>query len=696
MLSRENIKYCHWKSNEGLLHSLNGDADLDLLVDPQHRFIFSRILVELGFKQASISQDFRYPGIFNFYGHDLGSKKIVHVHVHYRLLIGCDLLKNYELPFIIPYLDSSRESYGFLRIPAIEFEYVVFVLRMVLKRRWVAWVLGHPDPRILLHTFSRRGRPPLKGSELREWRSFQPCVNRAKIHEVLSNHLPTVDFNLFERCEESLQLNAPRWAWLTAGMALCAALKPYQRYSTPLAAIHAFYRRCESLLPVLRRYLPFQSYRPRRRKLCAGGRVIAFVGGDGSGKTTNIESLQGWLGQTFDVQTFHLGKPPHGPVRLLYILISKAIRILIGNPREAAVPPLRAMRHLLIARGRWQLAKVALSAAKQGTIVLCDRFPLKELALSDGPLIPSYHDGSRLISWLARREQMYYDKIVSLGLPHDIIVLRIVPQAAIDRKTEENPDFIRPRLQEIWDASWKARGNSQVIDTNQSLENVLAEVRNGVWGRLPGWSPRIEIAGIAGAGKSTLANELFSRGVVDSGKVFPLKHPIRILKSAMCLWWFFLSCSWVEWMHMVLRNTKFDLRKREMTTQRSPRPVLFVQGPFYDNVVLLRKHSVFPQNRLWHSWNGYQMNFSRDILDVIIWLEVDNSILRNRINSRSRGHVIKGEPEEIQNKFLSNFRQSFNQIMGDDSDNPQFPLIKFRVDNLPPSKLADKILETIS
>ena len=278
---------------------------------------------------------------------------------------------------------------------------------------------------------------------------------------------------------------------------------------------------------------------------------------------------------------------------------------------------------------------------------------------------------------------------------HEIIVLRVHPQVSINRKPEERPDFIRPRLLEVWNADWKAVSNSHVIDAAQPLENVLAEVRNIVWNRLPGWVPHIEIAGHAGAGKTTLFNELIRGGAFASGRVWPVNHPLRVLKNAVTLWWGFFSNPIAEWKWMAMAETKLDLWERRIESRNSPIPVVYDQGPFFTNAYALWVHSVRPQSRFYRTWHQHQINRSRQIIDLLIWLEADTALLRQRISFRPQAHAMKQESDEVQHRFLSDLGQYCDYVICDRSGNKVFSSIRVRTDDIKASELADKIVETI-
>ena len=47
-----------------------------------------------------------------------------------------------------------------------------------------------------------------------------------------------------------------------------------------------------------------------RKRLGAGGAIIALVGGDGAGKSTAVGAAHAWLAKYFETRTIHLGKPP--------------------------------------------------------------------------------------------------------------------------------------------------------------------------------------------------------------------------------------------------------------------------------------------------------------------------------------------------------------------------------------------------
>src|SRR5215211_7026156 len=161
-LAEEDISYCHWKSNNALDRSASGDNDLDLLVSRADAARFTELLYRLGFKQAQAPAEKQMPGVLDYYGYDKEADKLVHVHAHYQLVMGHDMTKNYRLPIEGPYLESAVQG-DLFKVPAPEFEFVVFVLRMVLKHATWDAILG------------REGS--LNASEQRELAYLQARVN---------------------------------------------------------------------------------------------------------------------------------------------------------------------------------------------------------------------------------------------------------------------------------------------------------------------------------------------------------------------------------------------------------------------------------------------------------------------------------------------------------------------------------------
>jgi thymidylate kinase len=141
------------------------------------------------------------------------------------------------------------------------------------------------------------------------------------------------------------------------------------------------------------------------------------------------------------------------------------------------------IREVCTARDRCLTYTRARRAATNGSLVILDRFPLSQIQFMDGPQV-DWLTGSipsnRFIRFLSRLEKGYYQKIL---LPDVLVVLRVDPETAVRRKTDETEESVRPRSKEIWDLDW-SQMPAVVIDANHSKEEVLSEVKWLIWSRL--------------------------------------------------------------------------------------------------------------------------------------------------------------------------------------------------------------------
>ena len=92
------IKYCHWKSNSSLSRALNGGTDLDLLIDADAKPEFESALNKYEFKKLLSDPVRRIPWLEDYLGLDYTSGRLIHLHVHYRLILGQRYIKNHHLP----------------------------------------------------------------------------------------------------------------------------------------------------------------------------------------------------------------------------------------------------------------------------------------------------------------------------------------------------------------------------------------------------------------------------------------------------------------------------------------------------------------------------------------------------------------------------------------------------------------------
>jgi len=240
-----------------------------------------------------------------------------------------------------------------------------------------------------------------------------------------------------------------------------------------------------------------------RRVLLHTGRLVAFVGADGSGKSTVTTEITRWLSADIAAvrMYFGSGKGTISLPRRLLELAAAVTRLPARTRRRvshASIPAAPAPFHRGAGRSRirdwgdllWVLAlsrerharfRQARRARDKGMVVICDRFPQSQFpGLNDGPWLSHWLDHP---SWIrravARKERAAFwlaercapDLVVKLHVPLETALTRRpdVPRAQLTAKLHQLKQLAYPWARRVVD-----------IDAGQSLERVLFDVKRVV------------------------------------------------------------------------------------------------------------------------------------------------------------------------------------------------------------------------
>jgi dTMP kinase len=196
------------------------------------------------------------------------------------------------------------------------------------------------------------------------------------------------------------------------------------------------------------------------------GLFVAFEGGEGAGKSTQVRLLCDWLathGRTARA-TFEPGGTPAGA----------AIRAIVLDRAHTGLSP-RAEALLYAADRAQHAAAVLRPALEAGEVVVTDRFIDSSLAYQGAGRTIPLDDVAAISRWATGGLRPHLT--VLLDLPPEVGLARARGRAAADRLESESLDF-HERVRATFRALAAAEpGRYLVLDATRGVEELAADVR---------------------------------------------------------------------------------------------------------------------------------------------------------------------------------------------------------------------------
>jgi thymidylate kinase len=486
------------------------------------------------------------------------------------------------------------------------------------------------------------------GSAYREYLDLRERGDRLLLDKALEETFPFLDRELFYACEEVIEKNNSLKEYFAKSAEMKALLRPYSYHSKFVSLYKSFYRINQVRLgKVLKN-------RVKSKKIPAnGGKIIAFVGGDGAGKSSNIEKLSSLLSHHYFVRTIHIGRPNQKGEPKRYF-VGRQIRNFGKLLMRLKMPDLgTAINHCGLAVERRQAFNKALKIKAEGGVVILDRIPLQEVDRMDAPKIE--RELGKKYAWLAKIEKRLHASIDGVD---QLIVLKLDPQIAIQRRPEDDADELLIRSGQIWNADFSQKRKTTVINTDNPFKYVEDRVLTSVWETLNRKPKVSEILGLAGTGKSTVKEHLevtypeakFALGNRGMG-LYLLKNSPKylkiLLKSKSKNQKFVKDAIKVDIFLEQLKNGKIDEREE----------FIFDQGAVFYTMKLMVEVPELEEE---------VTEILKELLayyDKIVLLDAPLEVLFNRIDKRERAHRIKEMSLEEKRALLEVHHASYKKIL---------------------------------
>lgn len=473
---RHKLSYCYWKSSRRVREVLAGESDLDLLVAREDQHRAQMILLGRGLKLFPDTAGRAHPAVSSYLGYDEPSGRIIHLHLHFRLIVGEPLFKNYRLPWEAGILERAiLHPILPIRVLDAATETLLLVVRSVVD-------VSRTDPVSVWNRAATKRKFELDRRDL--VKRLDPATLRQRAGEVFAT-------DTADSIVEAVFWGRPIDRNFRLRRCLRRELAAYRSYNLVEARLRAGTRAALWVAGNLnKRFLC--APRPWNRRAPGGGRVVALIGVDGSGKSTVATAIRTWLGSEIDVIPLYFGTGDGRPsllLRPLKMMVPMISRLCGTKPKGAShgrvsdrVPGrlyslLMMVWATAVALEKRGKLRAAQRGASRGLVVVADRYPQDEDAeYNDGPLLPRLMRVPRQLRLFEARAY----KLAKRFPPDLVLKLEVTPETAKRREPEMDMALIRKRVEA---ARGLAFSGARVVrvDAERPLPDVIRSVKQEVW-----------------------------------------------------------------------------------------------------------------------------------------------------------------------------------------------------------------------
>ena len=215
----------------------------------------------------------------------------------------------------------------------------------------------------------------------------------------------------------------------------------------------------------------------------------------------------------------------------------------------------------------------------------------------------------------------------------------------------------------------------------------------------------VELVGLAGAGKTTLSEVLNQRDerIHISGdlKLRKIGHLSIFLRQLPFLLPILVSRSqssreftWDEVKSLVYLEAWPAVLKQ--ANSMHDQVILLDQGPIFKLATL---HAFGPEKirargfELW--WSHLFEKWAR-ILDLVIWLNAPTETLMERINTREKGHKIKGKKDLEAHQFLAQYQASYEYTLRELVAQGRTTIVRIDTSQKKIDQVVEEVLQSIT